>query len=374
MIILFILFMIPLFLYPCSVPIFRYALERWTTERYNAKILFKGEKPPIITESLQNKIDLANILLFFENLDGEKISEEFKKKYAEKETPQILLNYPSFYGIKEPFWTTVLKKDALNKILTSPKRKDIFNLLTGGKTAVWLFIVSGNLDKDKKALELLKTTLKKVEEEMQLPEILPEDAKYNEANIPLEIKFSILKLSRADQNERIFLNMLLSVEKDLVDYKTEPIIFPIFGRGRALLPIVGKGLTEDLIMEICYYLTGACSCEIKAQNPGIDLLLTGDWDEALYDLSYIEEKTLPPISGAGDLIEAGKLQKEKEEKQPIETKTCPLTTKNDNTEKLSLEKTNIANSSISAIKRIIIIVLATLTLFTVMVSIYILKK
>ncbi|MFT5104551.1 MAG: hypothetical protein ACI9UA_000166, partial [Pseudoalteromonas tetraodonis] len=31
----------------------------------------------------------------------------------------------------------------------------------------------------------------------------------------------------------------------------------------------------------CFFLTGACSCQVKAQNPGWDLLLSADWEKGL---------------------------------------------------------------------------------------------
>jgi hypothetical protein len=59
------------------------------------------------------------------------------------------------------------------------------------------------------------------------------------------------------------------------------MVFPVFGRGRALLPLVGAGITEANITAAAGFLTGACSCEVKALNPGFDLLLPADWDNLL---------------------------------------------------------------------------------------------
>jgi len=40
-------------------------------------------------------------------------------------------------------------------------------------------------------------------------------------------------------------------------------------------------LNEGFIEDVTHFLLGSCSCEVKAQNPGWDLLLNVDWDEAL---------------------------------------------------------------------------------------------
>ena len=43
-------------------------------------------------------------------------------------------------------------------------------------------------------------------------------------------------------------------------------------------PLIVKGIHAANILEASAYLCGACSCEIKEQNPGIDLLMTADWE------------------------------------------------------------------------------------------------
>ena len=50
-----------------------------------------------------------------------------------------------------------------------------------------------------------------------------------------------------------------------------------FAAGRAVPPAVGKEIQPEAIQEMAEFLTGPCSCEIKEQNPGFDLLLTANW-------------------------------------------------------------------------------------------------
>ena len=102
-------------------------------------------------------------------------------------------------------------------------------------------------------------------------------------NLPaLQIKFSVLRLSRDDPENQLLWRMLRHSEADLEqDYADVPMAFPVFGRGRTLWGLVGKGINDNAISEYCGYMVGMCSCEIKAQNPGFDLLLNANWDEAL---------------------------------------------------------------------------------------------
>ena len=76
----------------------------------------------------------------------------------------------------------------------------------------------------------------------------------------------------------------------------EPIAFPIFGRGRVLYGLIGEGIASDVIDEASLFLTGACSCEVKEQNPGVDLLMSVDWDR-LITTQYEIDRELPPLAG-----------------------------------------------------------------------------
>ena len=69
---------------------------------------------------------------------------------------------------------------------------------------------------------------------------------------------------------------LLSSEPDLHG-RDEPMAFPVFGRGRVLYALVGAGVNADNVRHALDFLVGGCSCTIKRENPGVDLLLTADW-------------------------------------------------------------------------------------------------
>jgi len=96
---------------------------------------------------------------------------------------------------------------------------------------------------------------------------------------------------------------LLHCEPDLGEFKAEPMVFPVFGRGRALEPLIGKGITLDNVWDYCAYITGACSCEVKKQNPGVDLLTALDWDAVIEGSQIIIDKVLPPLEGVASLLQ-----------------------------------------------------------------------
>ena len=72
--------------------------------------------------------------------------------------------------------------------------------------------------------------------------------------------------------------------------------------------IPASQLNADLIHDLTEFLCGACSCQVKEQNPGFDLLLSTDWNAALFG----EDSEGPPPEAA-----AGNGQRKSPELVPI---------------------------------------------------------
>ena len=108
----------------------------------------------------------------------------------------------------------------------------------------------------------------------------------------------MLRVSRTDPAEKAFVQMLLSTEPGLTDkeFDGQPMVFPVFGRGRALEPMIGKGIARDNLETAAGFLAGPCGCEIKDQNPGVDMLIRADWDKALGNPTVVTIE-LPPLVG-----------------------------------------------------------------------------
>jgi hypothetical protein len=198
--------------------------------------------------------------------------------------PALALWYPWLKGRTAPFWVGEFTPAMVSELIQSPKRKELAKRLTEGQSGVWVLVESGDAAKDKAALQLLNQELETATQE--LTEMLPSLA--DEIEMPgLSFEFSVLPVSRSDPNERFLLAMLLHSEPDLENYAGEPILFPVFGRGRALYALVGEGINTDNIRESVGFLTGPCGCEVKMLNPGVDLLMAVDWDAAV--MQFYEE-------------------------------------------------------------------------------------
>jgi hypothetical protein len=90
----------------------------------------------------------------------------------------------------------------------------------------------------------------------------------------------VVVLSRQSEVERLLVQMLLRGDEDLTRVNG-PIVFPIFGRGRLLCSFHGDDLTAENLERVARFLGEACSCVVKEENPGVDLLMSCAWEDRL---------------------------------------------------------------------------------------------
>ena len=297
----------------CSVPVFRYALERWQPDLFQAIVIHRGA----LSEEQKKLIDafdrsegknMANVELVMVDLEDSPPPEllSLLEKKEATDLPRILLMPPPFTGSATPLWSGKLEDEsslkAFDSLVDSPARKEMVKRLLGGDSAVWLCLESGNKELDDKAFDLLDAHLTKLAKELKLPEQEPEDLNDPDSQVrfeklPVRVAFSTIRISRDDAIEQGLIDQLMRTEDDLLEESGKPMVFPVFGRGRALWAYIGAGITEDNITEAAQFLIGACSCQIKRQNPGSDLLLSADWEGSLEGLIETRDVELPPLSG-----------------------------------------------------------------------------
>jgi hypothetical protein len=270
----------------CSVPVFRYALDRWEADAYPLIVFHDGplsEEQRRLVERLQ-KPGAANLQVTALDVARplDKTTAALWQKHRTEKLPALLLKYPDSAAIPEPAWTAPLEAASVDALLDSPVRREVASRILKGESGVWVLLECGKPDKDEKAARFLIEQLERMPKVLKLPD--PDDPVADEIlaaknRPPVRIAFSLLRLSRNDPAERAFASMLLHTEDDLTTYD-EPMVFPIFGRGRALEARIGKGINEENITDACAFVIGACSCEVKRINPGKDLLMSVDWDRS----------------------------------------------------------------------------------------------
>jgi hypothetical protein len=283
----------------CSVPVFRWALERWEADPYEVVIFHRGPMAPAdqaIADQLTSDAT-ANVVVRLVDLASppDDQMQPLRERYTSLVLPWAMVRYPAISMIREDVWAGSLDDAALKTVPDSPKRREIAQRLIDGDAAVWVLLESGQQEKDDAAAKVLTEQLGRMQEMLKLPE-QPVELAYTGWNSPeppdLKISFSLLTLSRSDAAERLFVPMLLHSESDLTTFK-EPMAFPVFGRGRALYALVGAGINEDNIAEACTFLVGACTCQVKQLNPGTDLLMAVDWDRRIEEKLVTELEVVP---------------------------------------------------------------------------------
>jgi hypothetical protein len=224
----------------------------------------------------------------------EKLKDLLKSPAPEK-LPVLAIWYPEQMGKTAPQWTIEFTAANVKAMAGSPKRKELAENLIGGASVVWVFVPSGNPEKDLRAKALIRGELDFALKGLaKMPFFTNAGAKDKK----LTYAFPILTLSRSDPEERFFLDMLMKSESDLYQHKNEPMVFPVFGRGRALGCLFGDYISKDKIQDAVSFLAASCSCEIKAMNPGMDLLLPAQWDRVLMGALYADEdESLPELTG-----------------------------------------------------------------------------
>ena len=122
---------------------------------------------------------------------------------------------------------------------------------------------------------------------------------------PEAFDVGFLRLSRGDPHERWLTAMLLSIEPDLAGIE-QPMVFAVYGRGRAMEPWVGAGIQSAGLAEDVAYVVGACSCEVKDQSRGVDLLTTWDWEQSAIAMAdrIGEETGNEQLLSSGELLSA----------------------------------------------------------------------
>jgi len=299
----------------CSVPVFRYALEleRWPVDPYEVFVFHKGGdlapahrqalerlKAASVAERPDGVIDLWLIDLAKGSPEGE--AAKVWQAHAESaRLPWMVVRYPRVFGIPIDVWAGPLEPEAAERLLDSPARRQVARWLLEGETAVFVVLESGDAEADEAVAARLRKHLDRMEKLLEPPEPpggVWGDPVYDTEGAPeLTIGFQVLRLSRSDPAEAFLRAALLGCEPGL-GKEAGPIVFPVFGRGRVLCALVGEGISPENIEDVCAFLTGPCSCVIKYQNPGVDMLMDVQWDAALMgEPSAIPEVVPPPLTG-----------------------------------------------------------------------------
>ena len=286
----------------CNVPVFRYALERWKSDAYDVIVFHNdelSEQQTRFVQSLTKESKHTNIQVQSKDLrDGEQDSyRELWKTVSASKNPNLpyVVIQSKVRDRTINAWHGSINEAIKLGITQSPARKEITNRLLQGDSVVWLILKSNNDAKNSAARKMLQASTKSLSTKIKIPEGvgLPGSELFSE--VPLLVQFSILEIDGNDAKEQ-FLIKLLS-EFQVKPYANgDPLIVPIFGRGRALEVIPASQLDGRLVEDLTIFLSGPCSCQVKDRNPGFDLLFSAKWDDELFG----DDGERPPVLSVSD--------------------------------------------------------------------------
>ncbi|HCN30795.1 MAG TPA: hypothetical protein DIT64_19150 [Verrucomicrobiales bacterium] len=286
----------------CSVPVFRYALEHWPADPFQVLVFHHGPLSDGDQAALREaeKREGARPNVIFRTVDlNDEAPGDLRRLFESQQdarTPWMVARFPSSSGIPVPVASQAFTPGALKVLLDSPVRAEVVKRISSGESAVWLLLESGDKTADDAAEKLLQERLDYLASVMSLPKLDDSDIANGLVSVAeedLRLDFSLLRIRRDDAAETALVRMLLLSEEGLEELD-EPMVFPVFGRGRALYALAGAGIRQEMIESAAAFLVGKCSCQVKEQNPGVDLLMTADW-EAAAKASPVLDRELPTL-------------------------------------------------------------------------------
>ena len=292
----------------CNIPVFRYALERWQPDACDVIVFHDENLTPQQLEIVQQwetssaeQNGSANM-----NVVRHLVSSDTKATQSQSEYVSLLASLRQLGPVEFPYvavqtklgrgpamnhWHGTLDQAVQASLAQSPVRQELSRRLLAGDSVVWLVLTSTSKKRTRDAEDLLERSFASIADRISLPEGIGLPGSELHSEVPLLLKYSTITLDANDEKEQFLVRLLTGLRPEAVE-AGQPLLVPVFGRGRILEVIPADEVDPRLIEDLTRFLCGACSCQVKEQNPGFDLLMKVDWDTALFG----EGGQRPPIA------------------------------------------------------------------------------
>ncbi len=277
----------------CNIPVFRYALERWKSDEYEIVIYHTDKLTPkeeaVVARLESNSLAQggnANATVLRVAVETEKSSDRAAAwksiaAQAKASLPYVTVQLKTNASRTIDAWHGSIEEASHLEIVDSPARRELAKRLLNGHSVVWLLLESDNATENQKMAELLKQQCRELETYIKLPEGIGAPGSELYSEVPLLVKFSYLVIAANTPDERFLAHLIQNFHPEAAESKL-PLIAPVFGRGRLLEVIPSEEFTSDLMRDLTMFMSGACSCQVKDRNPGIDLLMNRPWETELF--------------------------------------------------------------------------------------------
>ncbi len=300
----------------CPIPVFRYSVEYWEPDPYRITVFHRNGVPAEHTEALEllrqamtggDDVEKANLALNLVNVEEQPYAinrfleaQQLSAEGGGVELPWMVVQYAAIERRDQPIWRGSLTLETVKRLLLSPAREKAAAKMADG-IPVWLLLESGDRRLDNRVYALLTGELERLEQTLQLPD--PEQWWDKRGGAPApKITFAAMRVSRDDPAETFFINMLMNSENDLHDHASQPMVFPLYGRGMALWALIGDGINPGTITAAAEHLAGPCSCQVKMLNRGVDILIAKNWADSV---KIISDQLLAPVAGTANFEARG---------------------------------------------------------------------
>jgi hypothetical protein len=250
----------------CTIPVFRFALDRWEADGFRL----------VVSAASLKEQETSRLLIPLRGNASANV--KIKEDGGASTTEARLMD--SRDGDKT-LWSGALNAENLQRLLESPARKELLKRILDGESVVWVVVDNGGPE-GKAAADRLEKRLRYLEHVIALPPQDPNDPDSQLGPGPaLKLKLTVMRVSQTDAAEKLFCAMLAGKKCAATLAKGESFAAPVFGRGRVLGAWPIAELDDTALEDITMFLTGRCSCRVKNESPGWDVLLKVDWDSAL---------------------------------------------------------------------------------------------
>jgi len=247
----------------CDTPVYQYSMYEWRPDRYEVRYFHRAGEAPAADAAVNERLRTASVAnLSFHSVevaaDGGVAQQHASawRGHRMSELPLHVVSVPR-HG---PIFAGRLDAAAAGQLVDSPGRRELAGELSAGRAGVLVVLLDRAAGDDERVLQVAR------------------DAAAEAADG--ERTVGLVSVDRADPAERWLVRQLLTVEDDLREIAGS-MVFGAFGRGHVLPPFVGKGVTAQGMRDLIAFIHGPCACELKAANPGIDLLMRWSWDDHL---------------------------------------------------------------------------------------------
>ena len=281
----------------CDTPVYRYAMYNWPPAPYVVFYFYWGQPAAedeavnrLLSDPAAGQPGTANVAM--EAVDLAKcplarLPEPVRKAW-ESRAELALPVHMVFAPWEAELFVGRLDEATAQAMVESPARSKTAELIDQGSAIVFLFLPGADAEENRRAEAAIKDVIDQGASG-RIPvatpmddawgmggpgEPPPDDGRRRDAN---RLELAVVRVDRQDPAEKWLIQSLMAIE-DLSKEADQPMVFAVYGRGRAMPAYLGKGITAENLAELAAFLAGACSCTVKDQNPGFDLLVRWDWD------------------------------------------------------------------------------------------------